>query len=64
MLEWSKQKYVHTSPRIHIFRNSFNICHSTTLSHSNLVLEKIPSKLEVAPAPKCGLDGWVMGDTP
>jgi len=25
---------------------------------------KIPSKLEVAPPPKCGLDGWVMGDTP
>ena len=24
----------------------------------------IPSKLEVAPPPKCGLDGWVMGDTP
>ena len=26
--------------------------------------QKIPSKLEVAPPPKCGLDGWVMGDTP
>ena len=25
---------------------------------------KIPPKLEVAPPPKCGLDGWVMGDTP
>ena len=33
-----------------------------------LKLIKIPSKLEVAPPPKCGLDwvmdGWVMGDTP